>query len=71
MVVVPLSSDIDSLNDQVNAFANEHTSKQADLAPKPLARALSYVCERFDIPISAYAVEHTTVFADNAADICP
>ncbi|MEP1443158.1 MAG: ATP-binding cassette domain-containing protein [Hyphomicrobiales bacterium] len=70
-----MGQDIESLKEQVGAFAKEHgtgTQKRdakADLNPKPLARALSYICERFDHPVSAYAIEHTTVFADNKTDI--
>ncbi len=74
-MVVILNKDIESLKETVNTFVADHSEnldnkgEVADLKPKPLARALSYVCERFDHPVSPFAIEHTTVFADNKTDV--
>ena len=74
-MVVILNKDIESLKGTVDAFAEERSSSlekkgvTTDLEPKPLARALSYICERFDHPVSPFAIEHTTVFADNKTDV--
>lgn len=70
-----MSKDIDCLKQEVDAFAKEridgknNEDRQAELMPKPLARALSHLCDRFDHPVSAYAIEHTTVFSDNETDL--